>query len=132
MREGDYYQHRKGGVYRVQALARLEADGSLVVMYEHQTYQSPLQRVCGDGQMWVRPQAEFKDGRFTLISPYDARLITSGEMTEPSNYAPEGDEFRCPTCWRSNKTDLGDMFLSGIEASCGHCGATWLWFGKEE
>jgi hypothetical protein len=50
------HRHRKGGLYRVVARGRIEADLSPVVIYE-----------ARDGTTWVRPEAEFDDGRFTAI-----------------------------------------------------------------
>jgi len=57
------HQHRKGGLYRVIARGKLEADLSPVVVYE-----------AKDGTTWVRPEAEFDDGRFT-----DLRRPATGE-----------------------------------------------------
>lgn len=54
------HRHRKGGLYRVLTHGILEADRSPVVIYDD-----------ADGTVWVRPTAEFNDGRFT---PLDAAL----------------------------------------------------------
>ncbi len=51
------HQHKKGGLYRVIAEGLVEADRSDVVIYDD-----------AQGQVWVRPAAEFWDGRFTAIS----------------------------------------------------------------
>jgi hypothetical protein len=48
--------HKKGGFYRVIAEGLLEADRSDVVIYDD-----------AQGQVWVRPAAEFWDGRFTAV-----------------------------------------------------------------
>lgn len=50
------HRHRKGGEYRILKRGKMEADLSPVVIYEAQ-----------DGTVWVRPEAEFDDGRFTLL-----------------------------------------------------------------
>lgn len=50
------HRHRKGGLYRVITRAQLEADLAPAVVYEGQ-----------DGRVWVRPAAEFDDGRFVPI-----------------------------------------------------------------
>ncbi|MCP1674320.1 hypothetical protein J2T57_001422 [Natronocella acetinitrilica] len=48
--------HRKGGKYRVLHRGLLEATLDPVVVYQ-----------AADGLVWVRPAAEFDDGRFTPI-----------------------------------------------------------------
>lgn len=53
------WRHRKGGTYEVIAVGRLEADLSPVVIYQADK----------DASVWVRPLAEFEDGRFTMIDP---------------------------------------------------------------
>lgn len=50
------HRHRKGGLYRRVTTAVLEADRSDVVIYDD-----------ADGTIWVRPVAEFEDGRFTPL-----------------------------------------------------------------
>lgn len=52
------HQHRKGGLYRVLAEGILETDRSAVVIYDD-----------ADGTVWVRPAAEFDDGRFAPLEP---------------------------------------------------------------
>lgn len=52
------HQHRKGGLYRVLAEGTLETDRSPVVIYDD-----------AEGTIWVRPTAEFDDGRFTALVP---------------------------------------------------------------
>lgn len=54
---GSLWKHRKGGYYEVLAVGRIEADLAPVVIY-----QSKIDR-----HVWVRPLAEFEDGRFTEI-----------------------------------------------------------------
>lgn len=58
---GTRWRHRKGGEYTVIAVARIEADLSPVIVY----------RSDADGRSWVRPLAEFEDGRFTQITDVD-------------------------------------------------------------
>ncbi|MCY4336670.1 MAG: DUF1653 domain-containing protein [Litoreibacter sp.] len=50
------HAHRKGGRYRVIMHAVLEADRSEVVVYDD-----------AEGCVWVRPVAEFYDGRFAAL-----------------------------------------------------------------
>ncbi len=52
---GSMWVHRKGGVYRVVCAAIIEATLTAAVVYE------------GNGKTWVRPLAEFTDGRFTRV-----------------------------------------------------------------
>jgi hypothetical protein len=48
------HQHRNGGLYQLRhRQAMIEATMTPAVVYEGQ-----------DGTLWVRPQAEFHDGRF--------------------------------------------------------------------
>lgn len=52
---GDTFRHRKtGGYYDVIAVAEMEATLAKVVVY----------KAHGTGRVWVRPVAEFMDGRF--------------------------------------------------------------------
>jgi hypothetical protein len=55
---GASYQHRKGGIYEVKALAKVEATLAWVVVYRG-----------ADGQTWTRPIDEFCDGRFVRLTP---------------------------------------------------------------
>ena len=55
------YRHRKGGLYRIVARGLLESDLTPVVVY----------RALTGGECWVRPTAEFQDGRFTVLDPLD-------------------------------------------------------------
>ena len=50
------HRHRKGGLYRVLTRGILEADESPVVIYDD-----------AGGTVWVRPAAEFDDGRFEAL-----------------------------------------------------------------
>ena len=47
-----------GGVYTLRAIALTEADLTPVALY-----------VASDGTIWVRPAAEFFDGRFQVHLP---------------------------------------------------------------
>jgi hypothetical protein len=55
------HRHRKGGLYRLILEGLCEADHCPVVVYED-----------ADGQVWVRPKAEFEDGRFHLLDKRQA------------------------------------------------------------
>jgi hypothetical protein len=58
IRTGQEYRHNKsGGLYYVICRALIEADLTPAVVYSS----------AKDGRIWVRPEAEFLDGRFTLI-----------------------------------------------------------------
>ncbi|AFZ66049.1 DUF1653 domain-containing protein [Deinococcus peraridilitoris] len=49
------WRHKKtGGIYEEIARGRLEHDETPVVVYRH----------CLKAEVWVRPEAEFMDGRF--------------------------------------------------------------------
>lgn len=67
---------RSGGIYEVLHAASLEATLEPVVVY----------RSCSDGSVWVRPAAEFSDGRFVAetdpaIVPQPAREpLTDGQI----------------------------------------------------
>jgi hypothetical protein len=50
------HRHRSGGYYRLLTLGIYEADRSSVAIYDDAT-----------GTVWVRPAAEFNDGRFTPV-----------------------------------------------------------------
>lgn len=58
-----FYRHRKGGTYRVIAQGRIEADLTPATIYES----------LSDGSIWVRPTAEFQDGRFTALENMENR-----------------------------------------------------------
>lgn len=62
---GSTWQHAKGGIYRVLRVARMEADLTPVVVYED---------VNDKAEVWVRPQAEFEDGRFTPVRLRKVRI----------------------------------------------------------
>lgn len=57
LKPGQHVKHRKGGEYVIVGTGWVEADMSLVVVY----------RKVDDSALWVRPMAEFIDGRFTKI-----------------------------------------------------------------
>lgn len=54
------HRHRKGGLYRVVGSAVWEPDRSDAVIYDD-----------AEGNVWVRPAAEFHDGRFTPLRKSD-------------------------------------------------------------
>lgn len=65
------WRHRKGGVYRVVCCAVRESDMVPVVVYQCEYPQGAL----FDRKLavtWVRPLAEFVDGRFTMVTPPEA------------------------------------------------------------
>lgn len=53
------HRHKKGGLYRLIARGRIEATLEPCAIYEG----------VGTGLVWVRPEAEFEDGRFTSLVP---------------------------------------------------------------
>jgi hypothetical protein len=53
------HRHRKGGLYRLLARGRIEATLEPCAIYQSVT----------DDLVWVRPEAEFEDGRFTRLVP---------------------------------------------------------------
>lgn len=55
---GSKWRHLKGGAYEIVTNARNEATLEAVVVYRDEIV----------GMTWVRPLAEFIDGRFTKIS----------------------------------------------------------------
>lgn len=56
------HQHRKGGLYRVIGRGLIEASKAPAVIYEAE-----------DGTLWVRPETEFDDGRFTPLPQKEGR-----------------------------------------------------------
>ncbi len=54
---GTRWRHRKGGTYEVISNARIEATLEAAVIYRDEV----------TGMTWVRPLAEFIDGRFTKL-----------------------------------------------------------------
>lgn len=55
-REAEWRHVKTGGLYTLIGRGRIEADFSAVIIY----------RAAKDGTIWVRPEAEFMDGRFVL------------------------------------------------------------------
>lgn len=53
------HRHKKGGLYRLIARGRIEATLEPCAIYEG----------VSTGLVWVRPEAEFEDGRFTRLVP---------------------------------------------------------------
>ena len=60
------YRHRKGGLYRIIARGRLESDLTPVVIYQ----------ALAGSEYWVRPTAEFEDGRFEALDRLDGKEPT--------------------------------------------------------
>ena len=62
---GGYYRHKKtGGTYQLQMFATIEATMTPAVVY--------AARHGGEVTRWIRPTAEFCDGRF---EPVDMALV---------------------------------------------------------
>lgn len=58
------YRHvKRGGTYTVMGLVTMQVDGSPLDMTKAVVYESQA-----DGSMWVRPLAEFEDGRFERVT----------------------------------------------------------------
>lgn len=66
---GDIYKHRNGHDYRVVGFCTIEATMTPATLYR--STELP------DGTVWVRPTAEFNDGRFTLMAPGGTKSGTS-------------------------------------------------------
>lgn len=72
--EGSWWQHRKGGLYRLLKFGTIEADLTPAVIYESHK----------DGMVWVRPYDQFMDGRFTQVpSPFASRDNPCSEIALP-------------------------------------------------
>lgn len=55
--QGTFWKHLKtGGVYEIIRVARIESDLTPAIVYESMR-----------GEVWVRPEAEFMDGRFEQV-----------------------------------------------------------------
>jgi hypothetical protein len=73
---GARYRHLKsGGEYTVLLTGKLEATGEDVVIYQSET-----------SQIWVRPLAEFVDGRFQPVGVAPATIAS-----RPSSMADDDD-----------------------------------------
>jgi hypothetical protein len=68
------HRHRKGGDYRLIARGRIEATLEPCAIYVSVT----------DDLVWVRPETEFEDGRFTRLVP-DAELPVLVPLPERGN-----------------------------------------------
>ncbi len=62
-----YYRHRYGGLYRTLHTGFSTVDKSWQVVYIH------IHPFAND--VWIRPLAEFTDGRFTHLSENDALAV---------------------------------------------------------
>jgi hypothetical protein len=73
--QSEIWQHVKsGGLYRLETYSALIEDGIT---------QAAIYRSLWDGQVWVRPVAEFFDGRF--------RNLAVDEITDCRPLADRGD-----------------------------------------
>jgi hypothetical protein len=73
------HRHVKtGGLYRVIGEGRIEADLAAVTVY-----------VSEKGEMWVRPTAEFNDGRFEDLHFADRLPIEPPAFARPTDPAPD-------------------------------------------
>ena len=66
-REKMFFRHKYGGLYRLESLAKDSATGDDFVIYDH---VFPF-----DEERWVRPKAEFFDGRFTMVTVAEVTKI---------------------------------------------------------
>lgn len=70
---------RTGGLYRILAEGKMEADGSNVVVYQG----------IATGLVWVRPMAEFHDGRFERVAappaPQQAEPVAWQGIHDPTD-----------------------------------------------
>lgn len=59
LQEGRFYRHEKTGhIYKLVHLAYLEWNMQRAIVYQDVRW----------GRVWVRPEAEFADGRFTEVN----------------------------------------------------------------
>lgn len=65
------HRHKGGGFYKLIARGRIEATLEPCAIYEG----------VGTGLVWVRPEAEFGDGRFTPLVP-EAELPTLAPLPD--------------------------------------------------
>lgn len=65
------HRHKRGGLYRLIARGRIEATLEPCAIYEG----------VGTGLVWVRPEAEFEDGRFAPLVP-EAELPVLAPLPE--------------------------------------------------
>ena len=65
VKPGHIYRHRKGGLYFVKLIARIESTLEPAVVYV--PYREPGDPPLRVGDAWVRPLSEFTDGRFTRV-----------------------------------------------------------------
>lgn len=99
------HRHRKGGLYRIIAHGLIESDKTPAVIYEAE-----------DGTTWVRPKAEFFDGRFTPIDDDDSIHLLRGDCFWPEGEAEAGE--RTPekaVNWYFEMGDLAPPTVVGID-----------------
>lgn len=72
---GSYYQHRYGGIYRVDVDRVLSTvDRSVLVVYTH-IY--PF-----ENEVWARPLSEWEDGRFREIDEVELKSFLNKDERE--------------------------------------------------
>jgi len=94
---GSHWLHRKsGGTYYVLAVGKIEADLIPAVVYQS-TY---------DDKVWVRPLANFMDGRFEQTPDPRAALTP-----KPLSVAPDDEALfkRFRRAWTPNDTDAEEV-----------------------
>ena len=72
-----FYQHRYGGIYVVDSIAKNTVDKSSWVVYTHIW---PF-----DSETYIRPYDEWCDGRFKEIGPREYLELTNKDRTEFQN-----------------------------------------------
>lgn len=80
---GVYFTHRKGGVYKVIATGMIEATLTPCVIYQNMK----------GGAVWVRPYAEFNDGRFVCL---DGPLTKLEQNAQGNRCGCNGADDMCP------------------------------------
>jgi hypothetical protein len=73
--KSDWYQHRYGGIYQVDGIAKYsDREDDLGVVYRH---VFPFEK-----QMYVRPLSEWTETRFRLITTAEAHQLMERDREE--------------------------------------------------